>query len=145
MRDNKYKKFTQANFGSWEEVKITELLGSMVTLCEFPLLEVPFYHAKVPKKEPTVANNADIIWPGYREIMGSGQRIASLKELEKKAQIFNLPKEDYAPYIKIRTLSDYERTSGFGMGLERLIQGLLKMPYIWSAVQFPRVHNSLVP
>ena len=143
--NEKYKDFTLKNFGSWGEIKITEILGNMVLIKEFPLLEVPFYHAVVDGKNPIVANNSDIIWPGYREILGSGHRVRSEKELDEKAEIFNLPQEDYAPYMQTRKLKNYKETSGFGLGWERLIQGLLDMPFIWSASQFPRVDKTLNP
>jgi aspartyl/asparaginyl-tRNA synthetase len=143
--DEKYKEFTLKNFGAWEEIKLTQILNNMVLIKEFPLLEVPFYHAVIEDKTPSVANNADIIWSGYREILGSGHRVQSKEELDKKAEIFNLPKEDYEPYLQTRKLNSYKPTSGFGLGWERLLQGLLEMPFIWSADQFPRVDKTLKP
>jgi aspartyl/asparaginyl-tRNA synthetase len=136
-----YKKFTLKYFGPWEEVKITEILGELIAIREFPLLEVPFYHATLDNSNPLVAQNADIIWPRYREIIGSGHRVKSLDELKRKVNIFNLPKNDYKPYIISRTLPNYKPTSGFGLGWERLIQGLLELPFIWSATHFPRGHK----
>jgi len=144
-RSEKYKEFSLKHFGSWEEVKLTEIFESMVLIREFPLLEVPFYHTVVYGKEPKVADNSDIIWPGYREILGSGHRVRSEEELNEKAEIFNLPKEDYKPYLQTRELKNYKETSGFGLGWERLLQGLLEMPFIWSASQFPRVDGGLKP
>ncbi|MDE1849025.1 MAG: asparagine--tRNA ligase [Nanoarchaeota archaeon] len=144
-KDKKYRKFTLKYFGSWEEVRITELFQNMVIIREYPLLEVPFYHAVIDNKEPKVANNSDIIWPGYRETIGSGHRVRSKAELQSKAKIFNLPKKDYQPYLQTRELKSYHPTSGFGLGWERLLQGLLEMPFIWSAMQFPRVDTTLKP
>ncbi|MFP4402202.1 MAG: amino acid--tRNA ligase-related protein [Candidatus Nanoarchaeia archaeon] len=144
-KDEKYKEFTLENFGSWEEVRLTEILNNIVGIREFPLLEVPFYHAQVDGIEPKIADNLDIIWPGYREILGSGHRVRSIKELEEKAELFSLPKEDYNPYLQSRKFSNYKVSSGFGMGWERLVQGILKMPFIWSASQFPRVDKTLKP
>jgi len=143
--DEKYRDFTLKNFGSWEEVKITEILGNMVLIREFPLLEVPFYHSFIKGKEPKVTNNSDIIWPGYRETIGSGNRVRSERELKEKAEIFNLPEEDYRPYLQTRKSKNYKETSGFGLGWERMLQGLLEMPFIWSASQFPRVDQTLKP
>ena len=143
--NEKYKEFTLKNFGSWEEIKITEILGNMAVIREFPLLEVPFYHALVDGKEPKVANNSDFIWPGYRETIGSGHRVRSEEELEAKAKIFNLPRIDYEPYLQTRKIKNYKETSGFGLGWERLLHGLLEMPFIWSACQFPRVDITLKP
>ena len=115
-KDEKYLEFTLKNFGSWEEIKLTEIYNDLVIIEEFPLLEVPFYHAQIKEKIPSVANNSDFIWPGYREIIGSGERIKGEKELEEKAEIFNLPREDYAPYLQSRTLKNYKPTAGFGLG-----------------------------
>ena len=143
--NEKYKEFTLKHFGAWEEIKLTEIFGTMVILREFPLLEVPFYHAVMDSKDSKVANNSDFIWPGYRETVGSGHRVKSKEELNKKAEIFNLPKEDYAPYLQTRELNKYQETSGFGLGWERMLQGLLEMPFIWSACQFPRIDKSLKP
>ncbi|MEK6858291.1 MAG: amino acid--tRNA ligase-related protein [Nanoarchaeota archaeon] len=144
-RDSKYKEFTLKNFGVWEEVRLTELMGGPVIVKEFPLLEVPFYHSQLTEKDALVANNADLIWGGYREILGSGERISSVSELENKSKLFNLPKEDYLPYLETRELPNYVRTSGFGLGWERFIQGILNMPFIWSAAQFPRIDSILKP
>lgn len=146
--DRMYEPFSLMSFGSWEEVKLTEIYGGVVLLNHHPLLEVPFYHAiaeaKGPNGEP-VAENTDIIWEGYREILGSGMRIGGVEELEGKAEIFNLPKADYEPYLQSRRLPGYRRTSGFGMGWERLVQGLLHMPFIYTGTMFPRTHLGMRP
>ncbi|TKJ93364.1 asparagine--tRNA ligase [Paenibacillus sp. CFBP13512] len=144
-KDDIYNKFTLENFGSWEEVRLTEIYGGFLAISEFPLLEVPFYHAELKGRERRVANNTDYIWPGYRETIGSGQRVGTLDQLREKAEVFNLPEDDYACYLQSRTLENYRETSGFGVGWERVIHGLLEMPYIWSAVQFPRTNVTLKP
>lgn len=160
-KNPKYNRFTMKDcFGQWEEIKLTETLGGMVAIREFPLLEVPFYHARIDGKEyeysskpqiissrkkSFVADNTDIIWPGYRETIGSGHRVRSKGELEEKAKIFQLPRRDYQPYLKTRQFADYKESSGFGLGWERMLQGLLEMPFIWSVCHFPRVDTTLNP
>lgn len=142
-KDEKYLEFTLKHFSSWEEIKLTNLLNNLVVIEQFPVLEVPFYHKTI--KEEKVAKNSDFIWPGYREFIGSGERISTSEELEEKSVLFDLPKEDYKPYLQTRELKGYKTSSGFGMGWERFIQGLLCMPFIWSASQFPRVNSTLKP
>ena len=145
-RDERYTQFTMdETFGPWEEVRLTSLVAAPVMVTGFPLLEVPFYHDQVEASDPAVAANADFIWPGYREIVGSGQRIATDAELERKAAIFNLPPADYEPYRQTRRLPDWQQTCGFGLGWERFIHGLLELPCIWSVAHFPRTHLSLLP
>ena len=145
-KDLKYKEFTSKHFGAWEEVKLTTELNEMTIIKEFPLYEVAFYHAPLRnKKHELVGENADFIWPYYREFAGSGHRVRSLDELLIKAKKFNLPKEDYKNYLLSRKYKDYKETSGFGLGWERFLQGVLKMPYIYSASAFPRIHTSIAP
>ncbi len=144
--DDKYKRFTMdGTFGPWDEIALTEIVGGVAVVTQFPLLEVPFYHASVDGVEPTVADNADLIWPGYREYLGSGHRVRSKAELDAKARIFDLPLDDYRPYLQSRDCPEYVESSGFGLGWERFLQGLLEMPFIWSACQFPRGHTTLAP
>jgi aspartyl/asparaginyl-tRNA synthetase len=144
--DERYEQFTSQHIDIWEEVRLTELLdGKIVRLEEFPLFEVPFYHAEADTGGPRRAKNADFIWPGYVETVGSGERIASVAAVEEKADAFNLPSPDYEPYLEARTADSYVRTSGFGLGWERLLQGLLKMPTILSVSHFPRTHRQPQP
>ena len=144
-KNDKYLKNSLQDFGSWEETMLTQIIGGTVFVTEMPLLEVPFYHAIKKGIEPQVANNADLIGSGYREIAGSGQRIESYTELKQKAKIFNLPKTDYEPYLQSRQFSDFKGSSGFGVGWERLLQLLLETPFIYSAALFPRVDSTLKP
>ena len=145
-KEDRFLKFTQeGNFGSWEEILLTEIIGGHVIVSDFPILEVPFYHDIKKDSTPQVAINADFIWSGYREYLGSGQRIGEVKDLEYKANIFNLPKDDYKPYLDSRELKNYSKTSGFGLGWERFLQGLLEMPFIWSIAHFPRGDQELIP
>ena len=139
-KNAKYKEISLKHFNSWEEVKLSQHFGTIIGVSHFPLLEVPFYHAQ-DKQHKKYANNLDIIWPGFREIAGSGQRITNITELRNKAKIFNLPLKDYKPYLKSREFKNYSTTSGFGIGWERLVQGLLKLPYIWNSTLFPRGHK----
>ena len=144
-KNSKYKKFTMKFFGSWEEIRLTEILGGIAVINEFPLLEVPFYHAEISGKKPKVADGSDFIWPGYREFIGSGHRVQNTEELEKKAKIFDLPMKDYKPYLASRKIPNYKETSGFGLGWERFLQGFLEMPFIYSIAHFPRCHKILMP
>jgi asparaginyl-tRNA synthetase len=53
--------------------------------------------------------------------------------------------EDYSQYLETRRSRDYVETSGFGLGWERFVQALLKMPYVQSVTPFPRVEYALLP
>jgi len=144
-KNDKYKEFSLKYFWSWEEVKLTEILWWNVIVEKFPILQIPFYHAVAKEKVNWVpiAKNADFILYGYRETIWAWERIKDKEVLMKKAEIFNLPKEDYLPYLKTRDFKDYTTTSWFGLGWQRLVQWLTNQPYIYEATIFPRTH--LVP
>lgn len=142
-----YESFSLENFGAWEEIFLTNLLGKHLIVTEFPLLQIPFYHNACRTNElgQLVAENADFILTGYREVIGSGVRITDPKALMEKARIFKLPPEDYAPYIESRLLPTYQPSAGFGLGWQRLVHWLLKLPAIWSACHVPRGHLNPIP
>lgn len=142
-KDEKYKDFSVKNFGSFEEILITQIYGGSVLAVNYPMLEIPFYH-KIAKKKVNgvpVAENADLILEGFRETVGSGVRVTNAKALAEKARIFNLPPNDYDPYLKTRQFKNYKPSAGFGLGWQRFTQWLLKLPYIWEATPTPRAHT----
>ena len=147
LSDTKYNEISLRHFGSYEEVALTRLIGKHCQVVEFPLEEIPFYHdASFTNKDgKQFAKNADFILLGYREVVGAGQRITDIKAIREKAKFFNLPEEDYRPYIEMRNMATYQTTCGFGMGWQRYTQWLLKMPFIWELSHIPRGHFSPRP
>ena len=140
--DKRYRERTMKHFGAWEEIRLTNIFQKHVLITEFPLLEIPFYHdeADAGDNKKGVAKNADLILCGYRETVGGGTRISDPEKLKAKAALFNLPPEDYAPYLRTRKAENYEVTSGFGLGWQRYVHWLLKLPFIWDACHVPRTH-----
>ncbi len=139
----KYKVPTLRRFGAYEEVLLTEIVGGPVFVTEYIEEEVAFYHAKVSPKSKFV-KNADFLFPGYGEFIGSGERVHTKKETIKKAKHFKLNMKDYQPYIDSRA-GKIKIHSGWGMGVERFIQAVLKLPFIWETKPFPRVDNQYRP
>lgn len=141
-KNDDYKEFSMKFFGSWEEIRLTEIVGCHVIVTEFPILQIPFYHNVLSDEEGVqVAENADIILYGFRETVGSGVRISDKDILLRKAKVFNLPEEDYEPYLMTRDFDHYQKTAGFGLGWQRLVHWLLKLPYIWDSTHVPRGHH----
>jgi asparaginyl-tRNA synthetase len=64
--------------------------------------------------------------------------------VKDKAKYFHLNIDDYEPYIESREISTVIH-SGWGMGIERFIQWILLLPFIWDAAPFPRVDLTLKP
>lgn len=139
-KHKKYNEFSMKNFGSWEEILLTQIHNSHILIKNFPMLQIPFYH-KVAKEKINgipVAENADLILSGYRETVGSGVRVNNPRSLAEKARIFNLPKDDYKPYLQTRKFKGYRPSAGFGLGWQRFTQWLLKLPFIWDTTPTPR-------
>jgi len=137
-----YKSLSLKNFGAYEEVALTRIISKHCNVIEFPIEEIPFYHdlSFKDKNGKSYAKNADLILLGYRETVGSGQRITDLGAIRQKAKFFNLPERDYEPYIQLRNMDNYKSTCGFGLGWQRYTQWLLKLPFIWDACHIPRGH-----
>lgn len=144
-KNKKYQKVTIKNFGAFEEVLLTQIMDNKpVFVTHYIGDEVAFYHAPDPRN-PKLVKNADLMFPGFGEIIGSGERVNTCEETEAKARHFELDMNDYRAYIESRDSKNPIIHSGFGMGLERCIQCILKLPFIWEAKVFPRVHNSNRP
>lgn len=143
--EDKYKDFTLKHFWTWEEVKLTELLWANVIVEKFPMLQIPFYHAIAEEEVQwvPVAKNADFILNWYRETIWAWERVKEKSALLEKAKIFNLPEEDYLPYLQSRDYSDYDVTSWFGLWYQRLVQWIINQPYIYESTVFPR--TNLIP
>lgn len=142
--DRKYDKITVKNFGDYEEILLTEIIGKPVFVTHYIEDEVAFYHAR-DSQDRTLVINADFLFPGYGELIGSGERVRTKEETRRKAEHFKLDIKDYNPYIESRNVSNPKIHSGWGMGIERFVQALLKLPFIWEAKAFPRVDNQNHP
>jgi asparaginyl-tRNA synthetase len=108
-----------------------------------PLMEIPFYQQEFSETVDgiRVANNADLLMPNYREVIGAGARVKSKEALKEKERIFKLPTGYYDAYLESRELPEYQQTAGFGMGVQRFLQYITRMPHIWEVCAFPRGHT----
>lgn len=144
-KNDYYKVPSIERFGPKEEVLLSQLLGNKsVFVTEYIANEVAFYHAEFASGDSIFAKNADFIACGYGELIGSGERITTAEEIKQKAERFKLNQDDYSPYIESRSFSNIVH-SGWGMGVERFIQFVLRLPAIWNTTCFPRVSNSTRP
>jgi asparaginyl-tRNA synthetase len=141
--EEKYNEPTITKFGAYEEILLTRELGNPFFVTHYISNEVAFYHAD-DRARPELAVNADLMFPGFGELIGSGERVKNEKEVLAKANRFELDLDDYQSYIASRC-GDVKVHSGWGMGVERFLQCLLKLPFIWEAKVFPRVDNSTRP
>ena len=79
----------------------------------------------------------DILFPGIGEIVGGSQREERLTLLEKRMKEMNVPEEELWWYLDLRKFGTAPH-SGFGLGMERLIQFITGMNNIRDVIPFPR-------
>ncbi|MBC7363980.1 MAG: asparagine--tRNA ligase [Candidatus Aminicenantes bacterium] len=132
------------DFGAPEETLLSEIYDKPVCITHFPAKIKAFYMQPDPER-PDLALGVDFLASeGYGEIIGGGQRIHDLQLLEQRIKEFNLPREAYEWYIDLRRYGTFPH-SGFGLGLERTVAWLCKLPHIRETIPFPRLLYKIYP
>ena len=133
-----------ADLGADEERVITSKLETPVFSMNYPIKLKPFYHKPDPSDPSHVLCN-DLLAPeGYGEIVGAGQRVDDKETLIKRIEEEGLNVKDYEWYIDLRRYGAIPH-SGFGLGVDRLVMWICKLPHIAYAVPFPRTMRRLKP
>ena len=148
-RNPKYRSGNESitNFDAREEILLCQILadGQPIFVTHYPVRGVEFYHATSPE-DPSLALNADCLFPGFGEVISSGQRVLTRSDYERKSKMFNLNRDDYEWYEEIRDAGlNSIIHSGFGMGLERFLTAVLRLPSIEYSIAFPRVSQRIRP
>ncbi len=133
-----------SDLGADEEYVLTMEFERPFFITHFPKSAKAFYHMPDPSK-PELTLSADLLAPkGYGEIVGGGQRIHYYGDLLKRIEEEGLDPEDYRWYLDLRKYGSVPH-SGFGLGVERLVQWLLGLKNIRSAAMFPRTPTRTYP
>lgn len=131
------------DLGVREEKIIATRVGQPVFVTHYPKETRAFYHMPDPR-DPKVVLAADLlVWP-YGEITGGGQRIDDYNVLTKRIVESGYNPEDYAWYLDLRKYGSVPH-SGFGLGFERLLAHILRLPSIKYAVPYPRTQTIFYP
>ncbi|HZZ27816.1 MAG TPA: asparagine--tRNA ligase [Pirellulales bacterium] len=112
---------------------------SPVILFDYPRSIKPFY-MRVNDDGKTV-RAMDILMPGVGEIIGGSQREERLDVLQQRMQEQGLNPEPYWWYLDLRRYGTVPH-SGFGLGLERILQFVTGMGNIRDVIPFPRTPGS---
>jgi asparaginyl-tRNA synthetase len=132
------------DFGAVEERVLSKQFTQPFFVTHFPRRCKAFYHNPDPSN-PEVTLSADLLAPrGFGEIAGGGQRISDYTLLVDSLKEFNLDPEDYDWYLDLRRYGSVVH-SGFGMGIERVIRWMLRLPHIRDATLFPRTPARIYP
>ena len=110
-----------------------------VVLFDYPKTIKPFY-MRVNDDDRTV-RAMDVLVPGVGEIIGGSQREERLEVLLARMADQGLEAEDYWWYADLRRYGSVPH-SGFGLGLERMVQYVTGMANIRDVIPFPRTPGS---
>jgi len=106
-----------------------------VILYDYPARIKPFY-MRVNQDGRTV-RAMDVLVPKVGEIIGGSQREERLSVLADRMRQQDLDPDDYWWYLDLRRFGTVPH-SGFGLGLERMVQFITGMTNIRDVIPFPR-------
>ena len=112
-----------------------EKFGGPVILHDYPSTIKPFY-MRVNEGGETV-RAMDVLVPKVGEIIGGSQREERLDVLESRMADQDLNPDEYWWYLDLRRYGTVPH-SGFGLGLERVVQFVTGMANIRDVIPFPR-------
>ncbi|MEO0206529.1 MAG: asparagine--tRNA ligase [candidate division WOR-3 bacterium] len=132
------------DFGAPEETLIGESYDRPVFVHHYPTQCKPFYMKRDPADD-SLSLSVDMIAPeGYGEIIGGGQREDDYKTLLKRIKENKLPEDAYKWYLDLRRFGTCPH-SGFGLGLERTVAWICKVPHVRETIPFPRMLEKIYP
>ncbi len=132
------------DFGSPQETLVAEQFDKPVFVHHYPTAVKAFYMAQEPGR-PEVCKSVDLLAPeGYGEIIGGGERSGDLAFLEQQIKHHKLPEDAYGWYLDLRRYGGVPH-SGFGLGIERTVCWICKLPHIRESIAFPRMLGTIYP
>ncbi len=132
------------DLGADDETILTQQYDKPIFVHHYPV-EVKAFYMKPDPADPKHVLNDDMLAPeGYGEVIGGSQRIDDLKLLEERIAQHKLPKEAFEWYLDLRRYGSVPH-SGFGIGLERTVAWICKLPHVRETIPFPRMLSRLNP
>jgi asparaginyl-tRNA synthetase len=133
-----------SDFGAPDETAISEKFDRPVLVHRYPTAVKAFYMKNDPA-DPSKALCVDVLAPeGYGEIIGGGQREDDYQTLVAKIKKHGLPMKAFNWYLDVRKYGSVPH-AGFGLGIERTISWLCKLPHLRETIPFPRLIHRLNP
>lgn len=141
---NSAKNFEFGNdFGGSDETVLTRLFDTPIMVYNWPHEVKAFYLKR--DKDPRWAKGVDVLAPeGYGEIVGGGERETDITLLKEKIIEHQLPMQAFEWYLDLRRYGSVPH-AGFGLGLERLVAWICKLPHVRETIPFPRMYGRILP
>ena len=119
-----------------EEETLMKQFNTPVVVTHYPQEVMAFYKPKDPE-HPDEALCFDMLCPVGLEIVGGSERSLDIKEMSENLKRDGENPEDYEFYFDLRRYGSVPH-SGYGVGLERVIQWICGLDNIKDAIGFPR-------
>jgi asparaginyl-tRNA synthetase len=132
------------DLGAPHETALGAAYDRPVFVHHYPAACKAFYMEADPE-DSELSLSVDLIAPeGYGEIIGGGQRTASLELLERRIAEHQLPQEAFEWYLDLRRYGSVPH-SGFGLGVERTVSWICGLQHIRQTIPFPRTLGRIYP
>jgi asparaginyl-tRNA synthetase len=132
------------DFGGTDETVLAEQFETPVFVTHYPAAVKAFYMEPDPS-DARLSLSCDCLAPeGYGEIIGGGQRMASLELLERRIDEHGLPQQAFEWYKDLRRYGSVPH-AGFGIGVERTLAWIAGLDHVRETIPFPRMLNRLHP
>ncbi len=132
------------DFGAPDETLLAGQFETPVFVTNYPAAVKAFYMEPDPA-DPRLCLSCDCLAPeGYGEIIGGGQRMASLELLTRRIDEHGLPQEAFEWYKDLRRYGSVPH-AGFGIGVERTLAWIAGLEHLREAIPFPRMLKRLRP
>jgi asparaginyl-tRNA synthetase len=132
------------DLGGTDETVLSEQFESPVFVTNYPAAVKAFYMEPDPE-DPRLSLSCDCLAPeGYGEIIGGGQRMASLELLTRRIEEHGLPQQAFEWYKDLRRYGSVPH-SGFGIGVERTLAWIAGLDHVRETIPFPRMLYRLSP
>lgn len=128
-----------------EKILLEHLGMKPFFLTHWPV-HLKFFDMKVNEEDPRIVNSCDLILPFSGEAVGGSEREYTYERLRKKleeSQMLKLIKErggrieDFDWFLNFYKYNKANLHCGFGVGFNRVIQSILKLPDIRMSTVFP--------
>ena len=132
------------DFGAPDETELSNRYDTPIFITNYPAAVKAFYMEPDPAN-PLLSLSCDCLAPeGYGEIVGGGQRMASLELLTNRIDEHGLPQSAFEWYKDLRRYGSVPH-AGFGIGVERTLAWIAGLDHVRESIPFPRMLTRLAP
>ena len=123
-----------------EKFLVEKVFKKPVVIIDYPKQIKAFYMRQ--NEDGKTVRAMDVLMPGIGEVIGGSQREERLNFLLKRMKEMDISEKELWWYLETRKFGTAPH-SGFGLGLERLLQFITGMHNIRDVIPFPRTPNNV--